>query len=119
MSFFRIELDSCPSAKRAAITNVDMIVRGKNEVSCVSVPLTSTGDLIFRPGLSLHSEPKTALQLLIFTMKVIFETRRARKALSALERMWGRQGKEHRDLTEKNLSTRPELKHFCFLFVLS
>ena len=33
MSFFRIELDSCPGAKRAAITNVDMIVREKNEVS--------------------------------------------------------------------------------------
>ena len=33
VSFFRIELDSCPGAKRAAITNVDMIVREKNEVS--------------------------------------------------------------------------------------
>lgn len=55
--------------------------------------MTSTGDLILGPGLLLYSQPKTVLQLLIFTVKVIFETRRARKALSASERMnsnWAR-----------------------------
>lgn len=42
-----------------------------------------------RARVLLYSEPRTELLLLIFTMKVIFETRRARKALSARERMWG------------------------------
>lgn len=52
-------------------------------------PLTSTVDFILGPELLLYSEPRTELLLLIFTMKVIFETRRARKELSAEERMWG------------------------------
>lgn len=51
-------------------------------------PVDLNRELILGPGLLLHSEPKTVLQLLIFTVKVIFETRRARKALSALETMW-------------------------------
>lgn len=88
----RMGLDACLRARRAVITNVNTVVKRKWGI-WVSISLTSTGHLILGLGLLLHSEPKIMLQLLIFTRKVIFETRKARKTLSALERMGGDQAR--------------------------
>lgn len=87
---------------------------GKKWGVYVSIPLTSTGDLIVGPGLLLHSEPKTVLQLLIFTMKVIFETRRARKALSALQRMWVDRARSAGTWMKTKIFPAPRIETFLF-----
>lgn len=76
-------------------------------------------DLISGPGLLLHPEPKTMLQLLIFSMKVIFETRRPEKHCLVWKEC-GATGQEAQGpsaVTESSMLL--EFKHFCSPFALS
>lgn len=87
-SVFRIGLDSCLSTKRAAITNVNRIERRKWGV-CVSISLTSTGDLHLRAEAIALFRTKDCVTAIDFHHEGYLWKQKARKALSALERMCG------------------------------
>lgn len=87
---------------------------GKKWGVYVSIPLTSTGDLIVGPGLLLHSEPKTVTAI-DFHHEGYLWNQKGQKSIVCFAENVGRQGKECRDLNEdKNLSSTQNWNIFVF-----